>query len=151
MICFIMKKIFFLLFAVFCINSTVSAQSASISNISLEHNVMYSGLKCMAVHLECSVDNMQHKTVNFCVYFFDANGNPIMAGYNPQFRSANGQLCVGTNSYIKYENAYWNDCVIYVPYNIFPFAGSYQCKAQIAHSSYGVLALSDTAYFNFYR
>lgn len=145
-----MKKFFLILIAVIGLNITANAQSAEISDIWLEHNVHYSGYNCLAIHFECSVEGMQGKTVNMATYFFDANGNGVRAPYAApaQFKSSNGQLSVGTNVRIKYDDAYWDDCVLYIPYGVFPYPGSYMCAVQISHSSYGVLAISSEEYFD---
>ncbi len=148
-----MKKLFLIFAAVFGLHTISSAQSADISDIWLEHNVMYSGFNCIAIHLECSVEDMQGKTVNIAAYFFDDDDNAIKAPYGApaQFRSSNGQLSVGVNVRVAYESAYWEDCVLYIPYGTFPYSGSYQCAAQISHSMYGTLAVSSSEYFEVYK
>lgn len=148
-----MKKLFLILIAVFGIYASSSAQSADISYISLEHNVRYSGTNCLAVHICCSVDDLKGRTVNITAYFFDDYGNPIKAPYGApgQFRTTDGQLCVGCNVRVTYENTYWDDCVLYIPYGMFQQSGSYQCAVQISNSSYGVLARSSEEYFDVYR
>ncbi len=148
-----MKKLFLIIIAVFGIHLTSNAQSAEISSMWLEHNVSYSGYNCLAIHFECEVNDMQGKTVNMSAYFFDVDGNGIRAHYGvpAQFRSVNGQLCAGMNVRVAYESSYWEDVVLYIPYTMFSQPGSYQCVVQIAHSSYGVLALSSEESFDIYR
>lgn len=147
-----MKKILMLLLASISVGFTANAQSCEVEDIWLEHNVYQSGYKGMKIHSEFTVDDCEGKTIQCCAYFFNEDGYPIAAPYGaPSYcKTRDGQLCTGTNSYVKYESSYWDDFVLFIPNGMFA-PGSYQCIVQISLLDGTILGLSDTEYFSVSR
>ena len=147
-----MKKILLVLIAVFGVYLTSSAQSCDIHNMWVEHNVYQSGYVGMKIHIEFTVDDCQGKTIQCCAYFYDSYGNAILAPYSypGNFKTRDGQLCTGSNSYVKYDSSYWEDYVLFIPNGAFA-PGSYQFVVQVSTVNGILLGLSDTEYFTMSR
>lgn len=96
-------------------NNSSSNGSAEISSARIEHNVMYNGQKCMKVHVNFVVHNVQHHKVGVCLHFIDKNSGANLKDYNGQYVDTGGNVAHSDNSIADYEHTRWEDFTLYFP------------------------------------
>ena len=93
------------------------------------------------------IENMKGRSIQVGAYFFDSYGNPVKANNVPmQYRTRDGQLCSGSQAYVKYESTSWEDYKLFIPHGYFR-DGEYSCAVQISSNRGIVLAISDSVSF----
>lgn len=94
--------------------------TGNIEQIWVEHNVaQYIGFQLvsgMKIHVKFTVNNMLHKAGNIQAYFSAQDGNKLI-DYNGLYRSPDGQVSVNGSFNPNYQNAIYNDYVLFMPYS----------------------------------
>ncbi len=139
--------IFFTLLSSINVKAQDTDAITNIDDIWLEHNVYHGNAKGMIIHISFTIENMKGRSIQVGAYFFDSYGNPVKANNVPmQYRTRDGQLCSGSQAYVKYESTSWEDYKLFIPNGYFR-DGEYSCAVQISSNRGIVLAVSDSVSF----
>ena len=105
-------------------------ESASISNVWVDHNVYENGVKGMKIHVKFDVNGMLNKKGQIAAYFYNSNGNPLKDSNN-SYCSVDGNVSAGSSFTPNYENCRFNDFTIFMPYSelhlTYPSGNSISC------------------------
>ncbi len=114
--------IFFLAIA-----TTSIAQEATIHNEWMEHNVYKStgyynqSVKGAEIHCYFEIEGMKGKKIAAIAFFAYYDGNeyvPLRTRTgSSQYRAKDNTVCTGQYLYPQYENTYWDDLVLFLPYS----------------------------------
>ncbi len=82
----------------------------------LKHNVKHNGVSCLAIHLNGQVNGMKGKTVRLVAFIESPLGTKHREGKaHGKYRSKEGQICVGTNFFCRYDVSKFDDLTLYLP------------------------------------
>lgn len=94
---------------------TASAQkSATFEKIWLEHNVMYKGQKCLAIHVAVTANGMKDRKLT-CTAYVDSPKGTAHKDTNGSYKSKDGQVAVSSTGKCPYYSTHWDSFVIYLP------------------------------------
>lgn len=157
-----MKRI--LMMFIVCVCSIyVCAQddgSVYINDCWLEHGVYVNNVKGMKIHCNLGIDNMRGKTLCVIAYFaYDYNEDervPIKSRTgNAKYKSINNEICTGDYAYAKYDETYWDDFILFMPYYELGVAISEStslcCVISVQSKSGVPYAVSEVMTFDFYK
>lgn len=89
--------------------------TATISKIEVNHNVLHSGQPGIQI---CMAFSIQHRKGILCEmngYFYDEHGHSLL-DVNNKFRTVSGKVCIGTNFTPEFDDALFNDYLLFMPY-----------------------------------
>lgn len=110
--------------------------SAEFGSIRVVHNVFENpynifSRKGMQIYINFSVSGMLNKQGDCVVWFYFENGN-ILKDYNGAYRASDGQVATSSRFKSTYENARWDNFVIFMPYDELHLSrGSHSLKFKI--------------------
>lgn len=128
-----------------CVLPYTYSQTAKIKNVTYRHDVNRGEKMGMEIYVSFSVHGMKGKKVNVAVFFYDTNKHSMTA-YHNDYKNSSGHLCTWKYSnLIPYENAAFDDYVLFIPYDAMDLKTgehSYFLLADIRNSHDEVLASS---------
>ena len=89
---------------------------ATISNLWVEHNVYEDGKKGMRIHFRLDADNMKGKTGRCSAYFHKEDGTALV-DLNDRYCTTDGKVGCGKDFTPRYENDYYEDFTLFMPYS----------------------------------
>ncbi len=89
---------------------------ATISNLWVEHNVYEDGKKGMRIHFRLDADNMKGKTGRCSAYFHKDDGTALV-DLNDRYCTTDGKVSCGKDFTPGYENTYYEDFTLFMPYS----------------------------------
>lgn len=89
---------------------------ATISNLWVEHNVYEDGKKGMRIHFRLDADNMKGKTGRCSAYFHKEDGTALV-DLNDRYCTTDGKVSCGKDFTPGYENTYYEDFTLFMPYS----------------------------------
>ena len=89
--------------------------TATINKIEVTHNVLQSGQPGIQIRLSFSIQHRKGIACEMNAYFFDEQGNPLL-DVNNKFRTVSGKVCIGTNFTPEFDDALFNDYLLFLPY-----------------------------------
>lgn len=90
--------------------------SAVIREIEVTHNVFQSNQPGLQIRLNFNIKNRKGIQCRAVAYFFDEQHNPL-PDVNQRFQSANGKVSVGSTFRPGFEDCYYNNYILFLPYN----------------------------------
>ena len=98
------------------------------TRITMEHNVEEDGVKGMNLLLDFSVKGMKDQDGRCSVYFYDQDGVALV-DKNGNYRTSDGKVSVGRDIRPGYEESWYTDYKIFMPYSELELApGTYVLK-----------------------
>lgn len=99
-----------------------TAPSASISDLWVELNAYNSNVYLaskmgMWIHFRLDADNMKGKTGRCSAYFYKEDGTPLRALSDDRYSTEDGNVAVGKDFTPRYENAFYEDFTLFMPYS----------------------------------
>ncbi len=102
-----------------CVMS-VMAQSATINNIWVDHDVYDNGVKGMRIHIKFGVQGLKNESGYIGAYFYDRNKNEAKNFHcDSKYRTSDGLISIGKTINPRYENSTYEDLKLFMPYHIF--------------------------------
>jgi hypothetical protein len=123
-----------------------------IENIWIDFNVVEYGRAGMRIHVAFSVDNMKNKRGACNAYFYFANGGELK-DYNGNYKSANGQVSIGSEFTPGYESARFSDFTLFMPYEELHVIGNNNLKLNILLFEYSAGSpkkIAESGYVSFF-
>ena len=90
--------------------------SVTISNVRVEQNQELSDGKGIIIHLRMDISNMKGKSTRVTAYMYDVNGKALI-DKNDKYNTTSNEVCVGKTVTPSYDNAYWEDLTLSIPYS----------------------------------
>ena len=103
----------------------------------------------MNIHVKFSVRGMLNKQ-GTCNAYFSFNGGNMLNDYNGLYKAGNGQVAHGMPFTPPYEDATYNDFILFMPYNELHLGtGSHNLKFTIGifDDNNNQIAISNDVYF----
>lgn len=113
--------------------------SAAFNNVWVTHNMFQNGQLGMNIHAKFGVSNMKGISGACGAFFYYGNGQKLM-DFNQNYRASDGQVMVTAPITPIYDQALFEDFVIFMPYNelhMQPGTHSLKMKLSIFSSSNG--------------
>ena len=112
-----------------------SQKSATVHSMTIDHNVMNDGEKCMKIHTHFTVYNMKSQQIYVIAWLYDNDGNnqtsySTVAKYDRNINNSHSVLAWETVT-PRYDDSEWKDFVLYLP------------NALISKSGYVVVEIRD--------
>ena len=126
--------------------------TATINKIEVTHNVLQSGLPGIQIRMAFSIQHRKGILCEMNGYFYDELGHSLL-DVNNKFRTLSGKVCIGTNFTPEFDDALFNDYLLFMPYveldqpdgsRVFSF--NVQIYDRVTKSN---PAISDTFFFTF--
>lgn len=95
-------------------NST--SKTATIKEVTVDHNVYQDGNKGMKIHVKFEILNCKDDACRAIAYFYYANGTAIK-DTNGQYKDASGNVSAGVDFKPTYEWTSYSDLIIFMPYS----------------------------------
>ena len=80
------------------------------------HNVFQSNQAGLQIRLNFNITNRKGIQCRTAAYFYDENNQPLQ-DINQRFHSANNKVSVGSTFKPGFDNAYYNDYILFMPYS----------------------------------
>ena len=93
-----------------------TSRTATIEDVTVEHNVYVDGKKGMKIHLKFSIQNCLGENCDALAYFYYANGSPIK-DTNNSYNTSNGNVVGSVSFKPGYQNTTYNNLVMFMPYS----------------------------------
>ena len=90
--------------------------TATINNFEITHNVFQSEQSGIQIRLSFSIQNRKGCRCRVFGYFFDDQGVGLK-DINHRFSTTSGRVCVGTSFTPDYDDALFNDYILFMPYS----------------------------------
>jgi hypothetical protein len=88
---------------------------ATIKNVEVTHNVFQSDQPGIQIRLCFSIQNRKGLSCGVLAYFRDEQGKGLV-DLNNKFKTTTGHVCVGTSFTPDFEDALFNDYILFLPY-----------------------------------
>jgi tetratricopeptide (TPR) repeat protein len=89
--------------------------SATIKNMEVSHNIFQSGQSGIQIRLCFTIQHRKGFSCGVLAYFRDEQGNGLV-DLNNKFKTSSGHVCVGTSCKPDFEDALFNDYILFLPY-----------------------------------
>jgi len=89
--------------------------TATIKTMDVTHNVFQSGQPGIQIRLCFSIQNRKGLSCGVLAYFRDELGKGLV-DLNNKFKTTTGHVCVGTSCTPDFEDALFNDYILFLPY-----------------------------------
>lgn len=96
-------------------DSRVSGPTGEIQDIWTNHNVFENEEKGMRIHLKFNIKNHRMERARVSIYFHERNGDKLKDS-DGEYRTRNGQVNVSRDLTPSYDNAIYNDFILFMPY-----------------------------------
>ncbi len=138
--------------------------SASIQDVTVDHNITQFGLNGMLIHIKFSVDGMKNIKGRVMAYFFNDAGQKLTSQDSKdlsadglfKYQAADGQLIAWDYFTPVYDSAQFNDFQLFLPYTAIELpSGTYNLKFRVElvdlRNTPQPLAVAPEVPFNFSR
>lgn len=109
--------------------------TAGIDKVWIEHNVKQDGKNGINIHIKFHTSEMDGETGQCVVYFYNPDKSKMTARteQSSEYKTKDGQACISKNFQPNYENAVYNDFVVFMPKNAltYPKGENYYCKVYL--------------------
>ncbi|MBQ8462059.1 MAG: hypothetical protein IJ543_06575 [Bacteroidales bacterium] len=95
-------------------NST--SKTATIKEVTVDHNVYQDGNKGMKIHVKFDIQNCKDDACRAIAYFYYANGTAIK-DTNGLYKDASGNVSAGVDFKPGYDDTVYSDLIIFMPYS----------------------------------
>lgn len=90
------------------------AQSATISNLRLGHNVTYNGETCLKIHFRLVVNGLKGGEIKAIAYIDSPKGTGVK-DTNGRYCTTGGTVCTSATGTCDWASTEWKDFILYIP------------------------------------
>jgi len=88
----------------------------TLREMEITHNVFQSNEAGMQIRMNFNITNRKGIQCRTAAYFYDENNQPLQ-DVNQRFHSANNKVSVGSTFKPGFDNTYYNDYILFMPYS----------------------------------
>ena len=121
--------------------------SAVIEAVTVEHNIVQSGMKGMVIHIKFATQNTKGVQSRAIAYFYFSDGREL-EDFDGEYTTTDGQVSVGRDYTPAYDSTRYDDYQLFMPYDQLEMEpGAYSLKFNVALYDYALEDFLDESEF----